>query len=41
LAFGRDKKSKSKAKGKLVVTNKSIYVAGNEYPYEKIAVRSS
>lgn len=36
LAFGRDKKSKSKAKGSLVITNKAIYCAGNEYPYEKI-----
>ena len=36
LAFGRDKKSKSKAKGKLVVTNKALYCAGNEYSFDKI-----
>ncbi|PJC50842.1 MAG: hypothetical protein CO032_02760 [Nitrosopumilales archaeon CG_4_9_14_0_2_um_filter_34_16] len=36
LAFGRDKTQKSKAKGKLVVTEKAIYCAGNEYPFDKI-----
>ena len=36
IAFGRDKKSKSKAKGRLVVTNKALYCAGNEYPFDKI-----
>ena len=36
LAFGRDKTQKSKAKGKLVVTQKAIYCAGNEYKFEKI-----
>ena len=36
LAFGRDKTQKSKAKGKLVVTQKAIYCAGNEYQFDKI-----
>ena len=36
LAFGRDKTQKSKAKGILVVTQKAIYCAGNEYPFAKI-----
>ena len=36
LAFGRDKTQKSKAKGRLVVTQKSIYCAGNEYQFSKI-----
>jgi len=36
LAFGRDKTQKSKAKGTLVVTEKAVYCAGNEYPFEKI-----
>ena len=36
LAFGRDKTQKSKAKGRLVVTQKTIYCAGNEYPFDKI-----
>lgn len=36
LAFGRDKTQKSKAKGRLVVTEKAIYCAGNEYPFDKI-----
>lgn len=36
LAFGRDKTQKSKAKGKLVVTQKAIYCAGNEYSFAKI-----
>ena len=36
LAFGRDKTRKSKAKGTLVVTNKAIYCAGNDYPFDRI-----
>ena len=36
LAFGRDKKSKTKAKGTLVITNRRIICAGNEYPFDKI-----
>jgi len=36
LAFGRDKTKKSKAKGTLVVTNKAIYCAGNDYPFDRI-----
>jgi len=36
LAFGRDKTQKSKAKGKLVVTQKAIYCAGNEYKFDTI-----
>lgn len=36
VAFGRDKKSNTKAKGTLIVTNKAIYCAGNEYPFDRI-----
>lgn len=36
IAFGRDKTRKSKAEGTLVVTNKAIYCAGNDYPFDKI-----
>jgi len=36
VAFGRDKTRKSKADGSLVVTNKAIYCAGNDYPFDKI-----
>jgi hypothetical protein len=36
LAFGRDKTRKSKAEGTLVVTNKAIYCAGNDYPFDRI-----
>jgi len=36
VAFGRDKTRKSKAEGSLVVTNKAIYCAGNDYPFDKI-----
>ena len=36
LAFGRDKHRKSKAEGTLVVSNKAIYCAGNDYPFDKI-----
>jgi len=36
VAFGRDKKSKSKAKGTLIVTNKAIYCAENNYPFDRI-----
>ncbi len=36
VAFGRDKKSKSKAEGELIVTNKAIYCAGNDYPFDRM-----
>lgn len=36
VAFGRDKKSKSKASGELIVTNKAIYCAGNDYPFDRL-----
>jgi hypothetical protein len=36
IAFGRDKTRKSKAEGTLVITNKAIYCAGNDYPFDKI-----
>jgi hypothetical protein len=36
VAFGRDKTRKSKSKGELVVTNKAIYVAGNDYPFDRL-----
>lgn len=35
-AFGRDKTKKTEAEGTLVVTNKAIYCAGNDYPLDKI-----
>ena len=36
VIWGRDKKVKSKAQGRLVITNKAIYCAGNCYNYDKI-----
>jgi hypothetical protein len=36
VVFGRDKTRKSQAKGSLVVTNKAIYCAGNDYPFDRI-----
>ena len=36
VAFGRDKKSKSKAEGELIVSNKAIYCAGNDYPFNRL-----
>lgn len=36
ILFGRDKTKKTRAKGSLVVTNKAIYCAGNEYAFDKI-----
>jgi hypothetical protein len=36
IAFGRDKTKKSKAKGTLVVTDRAIYCAGNDYPFDRI-----
>jgi len=36
LAFGRDKTRKSKAKGTIIITNKAIYCAGNDYPFDRI-----
>jgi len=36
LVAGRDSKRTSKAKGTIVVTNRAIYCAGNDYPFDKI-----
>lgn len=36
VAFGRDKTKKSKASGTLVITNKAIYCAGNDFPFTSI-----
>jgi len=36
VLIGRDKKSKTTAEGRLVITNKRIICAGNEYPFDKI-----
>ena len=36
LAFSRDKTRKSKAEGTIVITNKAIYCAGNDYPFDRI-----
>jgi len=36
LLIGKDKTKKSKAKGQLIVTNKAIYCAGNDYPFDRI-----
>ena len=36
VAFGRDKTRKTEAEGTLVVTNKAIYCAGNDYPFDRI-----
>lgn len=36
LIWGRDKKRTVKGRGNLVVTNKAIYCAGRDYPFEKI-----
>lgn len=36
VLFGRDKTRKSKAKGTIAVTNKAIYCAGNDYPFDRI-----
>ncbi len=34
--IGRDSKRTTKVKGSLIVTDKAIYCAGNEYPFDKI-----
>lgn len=34
--LGRDSKRTTKAKGSLVVTDKALYCAGNQYPFDKI-----
>lgn len=34
--IGRDSKRTTKAKGTLVVTEKAIYCAGNQYPFDRI-----
>ena len=36
LIIGKDKTRKSKAEGSIVITNKAIYVAGNDYPFDRI-----
>jgi hypothetical protein len=36
LIFGRDKKKKVTGTGSLIVTDKSIYFAGRDYPYDRI-----
>jgi len=36
LIWGRDKKKKVTGTGSLIVTNKSIYFAGRDYPFERI-----
>ncbi|MEM2966761.1 MAG: zinc ribbon domain-containing protein [Candidatus Nitrosocaldaceae archaeon] len=36
LVFGRDKTRKSRAEGLLVITNKAIYCAGNDYSFDRI-----
>ena len=36
VLFGGDKTKKSKAEGTLVVTNRAIYCAGNDYPFDRI-----
>lgn len=36
LAFGRDKTRKSEAEGTIVITNKALYCAGNDYPFDRI-----
>ena len=40
LISGRDSKRTSKAKGTIVVTNKSIYCAGNKFEFDKILAMS-
>jgi hypothetical protein len=36
VLIGKDKTRKSKAEGQLIVTNKAIYCAGNDYPFDRI-----
>jgi len=36
VIVGRDSKRTTKAKGTLIVTDKAIYCAGNQYPFDKI-----
>ena len=36
MAFGRDKTRKTEAEGTLVITNRAIYCAGNDYPFDRI-----
>ena len=40
LIAGRDSKRTTKAKGTLVVTNRAIYCAGNDYPFDGILALS-
>lgn len=34
--IGKDKTKKTKAEGTLVITNKAIYCAGNDFPFDRI-----
>jgi hypothetical protein len=36
VIVGKDKTRKSRAEGSIVITNKAIYVAGNDYPFDRI-----
>lgn len=36
LFFGREKKKKVSGTGSLIVTNKAIYFAGRDYPFDRI-----
>ena len=36
MFFGRDKKKKVSGTGSLIVTNKAIYFAGRDYPFDRI-----
>lgn len=40
LIAGRDSKRTTKAKGTLIVTNRAIYCAGNDYPFDRILAMS-
>lgn len=36
IVIGKDKTRKSKAEGLIVISNKAIYVSGNDYPFDRI-----
>lgn len=36
VVIGKDKTRKSKAEGLIVISNKAIYVSGNDYPFDRI-----
>ncbi len=40
LIAGRDSKRTTKAKGSLIVTDRAIYCAGNDYPFDRILAMS-